>query len=654
MSPAAKNKMNVSNLAGAVQTLIRIISAYGDNLSPEAWLVSIKSVIFELLSSVERELRLVSIAEGYDKERDDWKETAIVVIQGVSGLFATYLNLLTAHQAFASVWKKLLDHFATMLDFQVLDVNAATFGAVRDILRRSDGEKSTLTPETTNLAWGLWSRGIPVPKDADQNLSGDNQKCLLVWVETLLELYRLIEQDLTDERVDRMLALLREAMEQATPGTYASDIEYVTPLQGRILEVFRMVRTDISGVPSAMIMQVAEFVSLAFTQYQSSQTSPKKRTYVAMSKESMTILQSLILRNAADLDIYESGAFSAALTSLGKAITLKYGFAFVTKSTPPWKQATTSFLSILEVALPHLRITDIPRSRLQDIWHIAVSIAIGIISADCHAAKSGTDILADQDFDMASFRKLHELIIPSLGAEAIPDRTRKTYAEGLFRTSIIHEPAPAEMQAIYGGTGGTGDAAGGLAALYKQRPGRTIDPPPTQRSKMSYACLEELFALVAVHDEGAAAPMILVQPPTPRLPRGSGAFSSEELPDKSSSDGARDLYVRLARTAAPYMILRSALSVRAYIADQPLRGRMPQPLSQRTELGRVLDLLVALRSEPAAIPDMANVESESRKHLLRLYPLLVGAMRVAGSSGDDKVLRKVGEALEVVGGELGL
>ena len=52
---------------------------------------------------------------------------------------------------------------------------------------------------------------------------------------------------------------------------------------------------------------------------------------------------------------------------------------------------------------------------------------------------------------------------------------------------------------------------------------------------------------------------------------------------------------------------------------------------------------------------MANVESEQRKHLLRLYPLLVGAVRVAGGGGgggDEEMLRLLANALEVVGGEL--
>lgn len=118
-------------------------------------------------------------------------------------------------------------------------------------------------------------------------------------------------------------------------------------------------------------------------------------------------------------------------------------------------------------------------------------------------------------------------------------------------------------------------------------------------------------------------------------------------------ESTHPLYVHLALTAAPYLILRCALSIRSYVADQPLRGRMPQPLSQRKELYRILRGLVDLRSEPDAIPDTPNVDSETKKHLLRLYPLLVSMVKVAGTSGDNRVLGMVGEALDVVGGELG-
>jgi hypothetical protein len=81
---------------------------------------------------------------------------------------------------------------------------------------------------------------------------------------------------------------------------------------------------------------------------------------------------------------------------------------------------------------------------------------------------------------------------------------------------------------------------------------------------------------------------------------------------------------------------------------------MPQPLSQRKEIARILERLVELKSEPEAIPNTPNVESEGRKHLLRLYPLIVSATRVAGTSGDANISRLLTQALEVVGVELGV
>jgi hypothetical protein len=132
---------------------------------------------------------------------------------------------------------------------------------------------------------------------------------------------------------------------------------------------------------------------------------------------------------------------------------------------------------------------------------------------------------------------------------------------------------------------------------------------------MSYVCFDELVSLVTLHD---------------------GSLSR----------------IKLAQAAAPYLILRAGLTLRAYIADQPLRGRMPQSLSQRKELLYILRALVKLRCEPEAIPDTSGVESEGKKHLHRLYPLLAKAVRAAAR--DQEVLEWVGKALDEVGMEFGV
>lgn len=651
-SVATDQRVELRN--SAIQTLLRIISAYGDSLSSEAWLISMRSVIFRLFASIEDELRQVNTTDVMNKDSDDWKDTASVVIQGVSSLFASYLNVLTAHGTFTAVWKELLGHFASMLDFHVLEVNASTFNAVRDILKQvTDRNRAGFTRGTVDLAWELWAREVPVQKDVSDEKPGDNQHCLLVWVETLLELYRLIEQDLDVDRVRRMLALLREAMQYAEPGAYSSDIDYVTTLQGKILEVCNLIRTDIPGVPAAVITQVADFVTLAFSQESRGQ---HRSTYVAMSKESMSILQSLIIKNATETDIYRTDALFNALSALAQPISMKYNFRVVSKTLPPWQAATTCFLQILEATLPHIRESEIPKANLQNIWNIIVAIANGIVTAECHRAPTGSDVLEDQNFDIISFQKLRELIIPTLGANSISDKTRRAYAEGIFRTSIIHAPAPAESAIIYGNNGG--DMVG-LSALYQSRKGRTVDPPPATRSKMSYVCLDHLFSLLAIH-ENPNNRISSKRASAQDKPNGNNAHTDGEMNgnrDDQDEDGLASVHeqrVRLARTVAPYLILRCALSLRAYIADQPLRGRMPQPLSQRKELSFILSSLLTLHSEPDAIPDTANVDSESRKHLLRLYPLLVSAVHVAGSSGDGEVLAVIKKALDAVGEELGV
>lgn len=658
----------------AIQTLLRIIHAYGSSLGPQAWTICVKYVIFKLLSSIETRLQSVREENVEDNIKSEWNETAVVIVQGISNLLASYMEVLATFPAFTALWQDLISHFATMLDFHALDINTATFSSLRGILLKcEEGSNSSFDRKTIDLAWDLWSRGIPIGEQSESGQYEDSQKCLISWVEGLLELYRLIQIDLTVDRVKRMLSLLRDAMQQAKPGSYASDIEYVTPLQGRILDVFKLVRTDIHGVPSAMISQVADFVALAFDKKRAAQPAASKRTYIAMSKESMDILQYHVLSNATDADIYVSGAFANALTALSRPVILKYDFPIITKSEQPWKKATTTALALLESTLPQVKAAKTSKATIQKIWDVVVSISNGIITANYDNASTGADIAGDQVFDINSFRALRELIIPSLGSESISDTTRRVYADGLFRTSIVHAPAPSEAEIVFAnGNEGSEVMNQALAALYRPRNGRTIDSKPTKRNEMSYVCLDELFDIVSAHDPNAAGPEITLQPPTPRFPPPSSSAAGppdplkSPVPDTTSGGAAKkhrrrtngvdepahELYVRLARTAAPYLILRCALTLRAYVADQPLRGRMPQPLSQRRELERILSCLIELQSDPKAIPGFPRIQSEKARHLYRLYPMLVKAAMV--NPGDDKIVRLVTTALEVVGIELGL
>ncbi|KAI9730301.1 MAG: hypothetical protein M1818_008204 [Claussenomyces sp. TS43310] len=609
----ADDRLELRN--SAIQTLLRIFDAYGDQLSPEAWSMCIQSVIFKMFSSLEGRLRAISDSENSvsEKEKSAWIETAVVVLNGVSDLLSTYLQAISDHASFSNSWDNLLGHFIALLENENLDINTAVFKALRQILSHANTESDTPAKIDAHLidkVWNLWSRGLPLASSEQQlTAKTNNQACLVAYVSALQEIYRLIQEKIEVEKIQRMLDLLRDAIQQANTETYSADVEYLTSLQTQVLMSLEMIRTDIQGVPSAMIIQASDLIALAF-QRTEPVTTKGRPTYIALSKASVLLLESLTTAHASSLHIYTSGSLSRALESLSKPITLKYTFPIATKSLPPWQQATKTSLAILGAVLPTLAKGEVPANDVRDIWRHIVVIANGITSASVPSTLPTSTIQSDQSFDIASFITLRTLITPALGNPLIPDKTRRLYTESLFHTSFIHAPEPDDLPQ---------QSSELLACLAAPRKGRTVDPAPSPRAKMAYLCLDTLFALTAAPQPDAAS----------------------TLP-----------HVKLAQAAAPYLILRAGLALKTYIADQPLRGRMPQPLSQRKELLCILRRLVELRCEPGAIPDTPNVESEGRRHLHRLFPLLGRMVRVANRDGE--VLEWVGRALDVVGDEFGI
>jgi hypothetical protein len=569
----------------------------------------IQSIIFKMLSSIEDRLSTVTDSESPNthEERTSWIETTVVVLTGVSGLLATYLHVLTSHSSFTGCWQILLGHLKSLLEFDILDINTAVFKALAEILSNANRKVETeakLDRDSIDLVWELWSHGLPLASTKLPGSNSNNQNCLISYVSSLRELYRLMKDDIDFERTQRILVLLRETVQQANVASYSADIEYLTTLQTQVLESLKMIRTDVSGVPATMITQIAEFATLAFLSDGTVQSEKQKPTYVALSKASMELLESLVIAHAKDPEVYTKGALSSSLIALSKPITMKYSFRITTKGLAPWRQATMTALAILKATLPMVANKNVAQTDVQSIWTYIVKIANGITAADCTAESAPSSIKDDEDFDIASFLTLRELIIPALGTHLVPDKSRRAYTESLFEISLIHAPESRELpqhnQEL-------------LASLYQTRKGRTVDPPPSPRTKMSYVCLDELVSLVSVHDSSPAR-------------------------------------IKLAQAAAPYLILRAGLTLRAYVADQPLRGLMPQPLSQRKELLYILKALVKLECEPNAIPDTPGVDSEGRKHLHRLYPLLAKAVRAAAR--DQEVLEWLGNALDEVGADL--
>jgi len=549
----------------------------------------------------------VSKSRGGYGESKAWNRTTMIMIQGVGKLFATFLESIMRQEAFAVSWRSLLRYLEAYLERQSLEVCATVFQALRQILSKFDGTNRIGKP-SVDLIWNLWATGNPALVQTFDNADNNNLDALIAYIQSFSELYQLIEADLTFERVEIVLENLRTCLSNSVTSTYSADIDILTLLQAQVLDCIQLVRADIPGVPSILICLLADIVSKP---YRESPPMPGVRqpSFVAISKAAMDLLQSYITRHKRDRDLFTSGALTKSIEALVIPLDLKYKWRLEGKQPSTWRKATSTAIAVLEEALPVIENLAVDEEIIQELWSSIVKVTNGIAAADCPLASPSADILADEDFDFSAFTRLRNLVTPNLGSTLISDKTLQTYTSSIFTNSIIHTPHRQDLPL---------PNQEPLDGLYATHMGRTYDPPPTRRSKMSYMLIDELFALVAVHHD------------------------ADRSPER----------IKLAQAAAPFLILRAAIVLKAYIADQPLRGRMPQLMSQKRELIYIVRKLVELDSEPRAIPDTQGVTSEYKKHLHRLFPLVTRAIGVAGR--DEMVLAELQRVLEVVGEGFGV
>lgn len=587
------NRAEVRN--SAIQTVQRIFENYAEQLSSDAWLLCLRVVLFGMLQKNLGVQRKVAGNSQSTQETKEWNETSKVVLQTVGILNTTYMEKLDASQV-SDAWSELLDYLQQYFDCGSHTLAASVFATMTKVLSHTNIESKWNGSSLLKTA-GVWKGYFDSRKKWLATVE-NNQEAFATYADAFIALYRLAGSKLGAE-LPLMLGALEACIIDSDPVAYSSDVDNLTSLQSRIMECLAMVKTEDSKLPSYIIQLLSRFVLLPYTSFDE-KSDKRGPTFVALSKASMALLQKITVKHIEDEDVYTSQAFSSALSSLATPIREKYVWHLEGRSPSLWQKATITAVAILTSGLPHLKSN-------KDIWAVIVDIAHCITRAQLGTSIHPPPSLdRDAAFDIKSYKELRDLITLPLGSTSIPDNLRRTYTRNLFSTSLIHTPLSGELPDL---------GCAPLDELYNIRLGQTAELEWTLRTEMSYVCISELFSLVAVHDNS---------------------------PQR----------IKLAQAAAPYLILRAALPLKTYIADHPLRGRMPAPESQRRELLFMLSELGKLKSEPQAIPDAPGVKSRHRKHLQRLYPLLLKASRVARH--DTEIFERIVELMDMIGDEFGL
>ncbi|GAD99375.1 endosomal peripheral membrane protein [Paecilomyces variotii No. 5] len=623
---ATDSRLEIRN--SAMRTLLRIFDAYGQQLSSKAWHLCLNRVLFVMFEDIQLKiLEVTNVSSPVHSEANQWVETAVVMVKGSSSLIAGFFDTVVKDDQFDQSWERVLEHFKVLLGVKSLELSEAIFSSVVEILARAQFP-DTLSKGAVERAWDLWFVGHPAPDGGPLDLDNPNQEALLAYLRSFQQIYRLFKDELSDERIEQALKNMRASVWNSICSRYSVDTDHQSTVQAHVIDCLKAVCVDKESSQPSIVQYLAEFADSALSQW-SPDRDKSRPSFIAFSKNAIELLSWYIADFGIKRDIFSNGSLSIALEHLANPIAQKYEWQGKDREPTLWHKSTTTALNILQVAIPYVekQYEAANPPEVARFWSCVVDIAQGIVSG---GSDLGPDlpierILSDEAFDINAFNRLKYFVVPSLGAPIIQDKHRRDFARAIFRSSLVHPPQRLDLP-----RGSVLEEP--LRDLYKVRPGRTFDPPPTHRSKIAYVLIDTLFDLASA--------------------------SCVQGDDSHPAPEADPRRIAIARSICPFLILRCAISIKSYIADQPLRGLMPQPTSARRELLHLLRQLVDLNSEPAAIPDAPALASSSssssprgshKKHLGWMYPLVVRAIQVAGKEREDgKVLEALGKVLQEV------
>lgn len=595
---------------GAIHTVLRIFDNYGDDISSDAWQLCLWAIILPILRFNANVYNTITPSTD-DPYPDDLVYvvkghivTSKLMLEGSSKLVASYLPTIARCAQFKRIWQRLMETLVAYLDCHIHDLNASVYTSLTELLSNIPKPKA-VGPDVIQQAASIWTRHFP-----DTNpfsMATANQEAFEAYIRSLKEIYRLTETDIKPDAITRIVENLELAVRRSTLPSFSSDVDSMTKLQKEVLDCVSMLRTDLQGGPATVCGLLARFVGLPF-EAKKGEVAPTGLTFVALAKASMDLTQAFVAQHAECDEIFEESLL-LLLTNLELPISLKYQWAKQGKTPCLWQKATSTLLVVLEPSVPRIFSVGLSPKRLHAYWEVIVQSGRGITLAEVNAAPSSTSVFEDEDYDVASLIKFNELIIPALGSPSIPDTTRRKYTRALFESSLVHVTEDGEIPNL---------ESEPLKDFYNVRFGKTYNPNPTLRGVMAYQAFDSLTALSALHDSSPSR-------------------------------------IKLSQAAAPYLILRAALPLKAYIADQPLRGKyMPQPQSEHQELLFVLRRMAELVTEPKAIPEAEGVKSDGKRHLMRLYPLVVKVLDMAGRTArpNEELIDCARGLLDVVGEEL--
>ncbi|CAG8495454.1 3413_t:CDS:10, partial [Scutellospora calospora] len=683
-------RSEVRNLA--IQTIFRSVAIYGTELEVRTLHVCIHKVLFPLFDSVKQvsekrqNLGLASHKEfgefmfyqsrnTADKHYD---ETKILALTGISKLFKNFMPILIDFDGFKQLWELLLSQFEYFCLNSSLEVSLAAIKSFNTIMQHPFQDKFQCNEFNKlcekilpfwQIAWNFWEKiGLEIITNSDTKNSMAvyfTQDALKIYLLVFGDIYRIIYSKFTINELKRFFKITYGILTYSNSPFYMPDCDCLTPLQESILEIIEQLDLNISGVPVAVLENLADYIILAFTKKQMNEklkgiygsveqqkltkdlnssnkllnseiigisTSKKSYSvvsYIAFSKTVMQLVKNLFKTYANDKVVYLEEVFKKIIKAYSVLMELKYYCPLSENdNTELWKIASMTFLEVVNHGLSAL--DSISEECIVSIWEQILEVLHNTIVSKSKPSSIHIEQLnIDESFDIKFFSDLQTQVLIHLGHSRVPQSLIFDVVKIIYEGSKLYYPKVDKQTMCSENIDEYFQPFDDLEMpccrqILKNVESVPISITPVEREKFAYVCLECLFELCS--DE---------------------------------KDDFFDLRQRLAKVTAPVLLKRCAFVIRNYTIDQPLLGRFPFLRVRNDEILFILQKLVRLQFRQNILhfnetsitsPLKKRILSGQNAHLFYLHPVISEAIGLKDSNISEllkECLRKIGEELEV-------
>ncbi|KAI3214763.1 hypothetical protein DTO012A9_10326 [Penicillium roqueforti] len=265
----------------------------------------------------------------------------------------------------------------------------------------------------------------------------------LAYLHTFQQIYRLYKDQLSTGHIENVLHHLSLLVWNSVSPRYSPDIDRPSALQALVIDCIKTLCLEKEDSQPNILLCLAELSDSALSKW-SPGSDTRRPGFVAFSKRTIDLVSWYIAEFGIKQNVFMNGALAKSLEHLSTLIAEKYTWQGKDREPFLWQKATTVSLNVLQVAVPYVekQYTKANESETSQFWQHIVSITNGIVSARGFQTQQlpNARILTDEAFDIKAFTRLKTLILPSLGAAAIPDAVRRDFARALFNSSFIYAP----------------------------------------------------------------------------------------------------------------------------------------------------------------------------------------------------------------------